>query len=189
MSAGELVVPIGPPGAGKSTFTAARFTEAQRLSLDRFRGMCTDDEHDQSATTAAVELRARVLLERLRRGLVCVADSTNARESHRKDLLTVARRFNRPAVAVLFHTPLAECIRRRPAPFPSDVVFEMFTDIGRSWSVLSREFDCVVHVSPTGEQLFRVGDPPGWVARPAWLADLPARPSGWSLPWTVEYGY
>lgn len=48
-----MVVLIGPPGAGKSTLCAL-WGASQRVSLDRFREMCTDELLDQSATVAAL---------------------------------------------------------------------------------------------------------------------------------------
>jgi hypothetical protein len=178
-----------------------RFERHQVVSLDEFRLQCTDDMADQSATAAVVALRDIVVDQRLRRGLVTVADATNAKPEHRRELLSLARVHRRPIVGVLFHTPLVECICRQadrwPASVyapggravPTDIILGMFVDIGWSWASLAREVDCVVHVSPDGTSAMRVGDIPApGGARAGWLDEIPAIPSADHLPWTVPYG-
>lgn len=121
-----MVVTIGVPGAGKSTFTTRWFTPTQRLNLDTFRGMAADDEHDQTATDVAVCVQDVLLRERCRRGLVTVVDSTNVRHSVRARLLQVAERV--PSVAVVFDIPKEVCHRRnaaRPQPVPAQVIERM----------------------------------------------------------------
>lgn len=190
MPSGELVIPVGPPGAGKTSWTSARFPASQIMSLDVYRGMCTDDVGDQSATPVALSLRDIVLEERLRRGLATVADATNVRRQYRLPLIQAAAFHCRPTVAVLFHTALAECLRRqglRDRQVPEEVIRRMFADVGAYWGSLAREVDCVVHVAPAGTSAYRVGDLPGTGARPAWLDIIPVVPDVSFLPWEPPY--
>jgi len=110
-----LVVLIGVAGSGKSTFANARFRATEVLSSDRFRGLVSDDEGDQEASDDAFSLLHVVLETRLRRGKLCVIDATNVRAEYRAQLLTAARKFGRPAVAIVFDTPKEICIARAAA--------------------------------------------------------------------------
>lgn len=105
-ASGTLIVLVGIPGCGKSTF-AARFPASWRVCLDEYRLAATDDMADQTATPVAAQIQGLLLDARLARGLTTVVDSTNIHEHVRAGLLARARYWQRPAVAVLFDVPLA----------------------------------------------------------------------------------
>ncbi len=46
-----LVVLVGVSGSGKSTFARTHFRPTEIISSDVCRGLVSDDENDQSATT------------------------------------------------------------------------------------------------------------------------------------------
>ncbi|SCL43866.1 Predicted kinase [Micromonospora citrea] len=117
----QLVVLIGPAGAGKSTYAAARYQPHQVYSLDQLRAVVADDDCDQDATTDARAILAAILEARLSRRLVTVVDATNAGVADRAWLLALAGRHQVPATAVVFTTPLRVCLARqanRPGPAP-----------------------------------------------------------------------
>ena len=105
-----LVVLIGPAGSGKSTFAERHFLPTQVLSSDAFRAMVSDDPGDQDATADAFRLLHATARARLRRGRLTVVDATNVVPSARAALLTVAKRYGRPAVAIVFDRPLEVCL-------------------------------------------------------------------------------
>ena len=107
-----LVVLIGPSGGGKSTFAARHFATTQVLSSDALRALVADDANDQTATDAAFELLHSALGMRLARRRLTVVDATSVEGWARERLLAVARRFQRPAAAVVFDLPLATCLVR-----------------------------------------------------------------------------
>ncbi len=107
-----LVVLVGPAGSGKTTFARAHFAPTQILSSDFFRGMVSDDEGDQSASPQAHAILKFVAARRLRRRRLTVVDATNVRRQDRRSLLQLAARLGRPAIAVLFDTPLDVCLER-----------------------------------------------------------------------------
>ena len=116
-----LVLLIGVAASGKSTFAARHFRPTEVLSSDALRAMITDDPHAQGATDDAFDLLHRLLAMRLRRGRRTVVDATNVEGWARAELLGLARRNRRPAVAIVLDLPLDIALERnllRPLPRP-----------------------------------------------------------------------
>ncbi len=109
---GGLVLLVGISGSGKSTFAARHFAPTQVLSSDAMRATVADDPNDQAATGAAFELLHTALSLRLARGRLTVVDATNVERWARGRLLAVARRFGRPASAIVLAVPLDVCLAR-----------------------------------------------------------------------------
>lgn len=121
LPADALVVLIGIAASGKSTFARAHFAPTQVLSSDAFRALIADDPTAQGATDDAFELLHRLLEMRLRRGRLTVVDATNVEDWARRELLEVARRHRRPAIAIVLDVPLPVALERNPlraAPRP-----------------------------------------------------------------------
>ena len=59
LAEGTLVVLVGPPASGKSTWAAEQFPADQVVSSDRLRALVGTGEHDQRAITALAEGAAR----------------------------------------------------------------------------------------------------------------------------------
>lgn len=97
-----LVVLIGPAATGKTTWARQHFEQTQVVSADMCRAMIADDENDQEATRDALRLFHRIIGERLKRGLVTVADSTALSAGAREDLLRDAAMYHRPVIALVF---------------------------------------------------------------------------------------
>ena len=117
---------VGPAGAGKSTWAAARFRATQVVSSDALRAVVADDPTDQGATGDAFRLLHAIVRARLKRGLTAVVDATNLTEGARRPLLAAAAAAGRPAVAVVFDVPLDICLARNASRtdrvVPDDVV-------------------------------------------------------------------
>jgi protein phosphatase len=118
-----LVVLIGIAGSGKSTFATRYFAPTEILSSDALRALISDDPMRQEATDDAFDLLHRILAMRLRRGRLTVVDATNVEDWARAELIGVARRHRRPAVAIVLEVPLqlandrnASRPARRPPP-------------------------------------------------------------------------
>ena len=90
----SLVVLIGPSGSGKSTFARAHFLPSEVLSSDYFRGLVSDDENDQAATTDAFDVLHYVAAKRLDRGRLTVVDATNVQPEARAPLVALARKYH-----------------------------------------------------------------------------------------------
>jgi protein phosphatase len=118
-----LILLVGIAASGKSTFAARHFAPTEVLSSDAMRAMIADDAHAQGATEDAFDLLHRLLAMRLRRGRLTVVDATNVEAWAREELLAVARRHRRPAVAIVLDLPFDVVAARnaaRPAPRPPD---------------------------------------------------------------------
>jgi protein phosphatase len=116
-----LVLLIGVAASGKSTFARTHFAPTEVLSSDQMRAMITDDPAVQGATEDAFDLLHRILELRLRRGRLTVVDATNVEDWARAELVKVARRHRRPAVAIVLDLPLPVALERnaqRAAPRP-----------------------------------------------------------------------
>ena len=101
LPASALVVLVGVSGAGKTTFAARHFGPTQVLSSDAFRAIVADDPADQRATRAAFELLHLAARRRLERGRLTVIDATNVTRPARIQLIAIAERAHRPAVAIV----------------------------------------------------------------------------------------
>jgi protein phosphatase len=107
-----LVLLIGVAGSGKSTFARAHFAPSEIVSSDALRALIAGDPSDQSATADAFDLLHRILAMRLRRGLLTVVDATNVEAWARAQLLDVAWRARRPAVAIILDPGIAVALER-----------------------------------------------------------------------------
>jgi len=105
-----LVLLVGPAGSGKSTFAARHFPGSAVLSSDGFRELLRGDPADQAASEVAFRLLHAAADERLERGHLTVVDATNVAYDAREPLLALARRHERPALAIVFSLSLAECL-------------------------------------------------------------------------------
>lgn len=119
--ADALIVLVGIAASGKSTFARRHFRPTEILSSDALRAMIADDPHAQGATDEAFDLLHRLLEMRLRRGRLTVVDATNVEAWARAELLAIARRHGRAAVAIVLDLPLQVVLARnlgRPLPRP-----------------------------------------------------------------------
>lgn len=139
----SLVVLIGPSGSGKSTFARQHFLPTEVLSSDYCRGLVSDDENDQAATTDAFEVLQFVAAKRLAAGRLTVVDATNVQHEARQPLVALARKFHVLPVAIVFNLPERVCQdRNRSRPdrdFGGHVVRQQRSQLRRSLKTLKRE--------------------------------------------------
>lgn len=105
----KLILPIGPPGVGKTTFgqllvQAGVFDHHAVVSPDHFRHVLTGNRADQSLNSVAFGICHRIVRERMQRRLPVYFDSTNIRSEWRRALVDAARVSQVPIVSVLFRT-------------------------------------------------------------------------------------
>ncbi len=138
-----LVVLIGPSGPGKSSFARKHFLPTETLSSDECRGLVSDDENNQAATTDAFEVLHFIAFKRLAAGRLTVVDATNVQPEARRPLVALARQFHCLPVALVFDLPEKLCHARnqeRPErAFGSHVVRQQSSQLRRSIRGLGKE--------------------------------------------------
>ncbi|MFA6561431.1 MAG: polynucleotide kinase-phosphatase [Verrucomicrobiia bacterium] len=139
----SLVVLIGPSGCGKSTFARRHFKQTEVLSSDFCRGLVSDDENSQTATTPAFEVLHFIASKRLSAGKLVVVDATNVQPEARKPLVALAREYHCLPVAIVLN--LAEKIchernrQRSDRDFGPHVIRQQSQQLRRSLRGLQRE--------------------------------------------------
>jgi protein phosphatase len=139
----SLVVLIGPSGSGKSTFARNHFLPTEVLSSDYCRGLVSDDENDQAATTDAFEVLHFIAAKRLAAGRLTVVDATNVQPEARQPLVALARKFHVLPVAIVFDLPEHVCHERNrnraDRDFGPHVIRQQRSQLRRSLKTLKRE--------------------------------------------------
>jgi len=152
-----IVALVGPSGCGKSTFARTHFLPTEVISSDYCRGLVSDNQNDQEATTDAFELVHYLAAKRLTRGRLTVIDATNVQPEARKPIVELARRHHVFAVAIVLDMPEALCRERnqtRPdRNFGNHVIRNQRLSLQRSLRGLEREGFRYVHVFRSPQQL------------------------------------
>lgn len=139
----SLVVLIGPSGSGKSTFARKHFLPSEVLSSDYCRGLVSDNENDQAATTDAFEVLHYIAGKRLARGRLTVVDATNVQPEARAPLVALARRYHCLPVAIVLNPPEDICHERNrnreDRTFGPHVIRQQRSQLRRALKGLKRE--------------------------------------------------
>lgn len=120
-----LVVLVGPPGSGKSTWAATHYRTTEIVSSDSLRGVVGSGPHDLDASDEAFAVLETIVAARLSRRLSTVVDTLGTDAGRRLRWLELARQAGLPAVAVVLDTPEAVCRARnaeRDVPVPAPVL-------------------------------------------------------------------
>src|SRR5687767_10160120 len=86
-----LVVLVGAAGAGKSTWAAARYRDAEVVSSDALRERVGTGPADLDASTDAFAVLEAIVAARLRRGLTTVVDTLGLDATRRRAWLAAGR--------------------------------------------------------------------------------------------------
>jgi protein phosphatase len=152
-----LVVLIGASGSGKSTFARHHFRATEILSSDTCRGLVSDDENNQAASTDAFDVLHYIAAKRLAAGRLTVVDATNVQSEDRKTLINLARQYHCIPVAIVLNLPERLCHDRnqlRPdRQFGTHVVRRHVQNLRRSLRTLEREGFRHVHILSSLEEV------------------------------------
>jgi protein phosphatase len=146
----SIVVLIGVSGSGKSTFARKHFKPTEILSSDTCRGLVSDDENCQAATTDAFEVLHFIARKRLAAGRLTVVDATNVQPESRKPLVEIARELHCLPVAIVLDLPERVAHDRNKIrsdrDFGPHVIRQQSQQLHRSLRGLEREGFRHVHV-------------------------------------------
>jgi 5,6-dimethylbenzimidazole synthase len=99
-----LIVLVGPPGSGKTTWARRNRKGAVHLPQDGLIGAITPDGFDPAFCPIYKEAEDAVVRVALRSGRTVIADGTNHTRAHRERWLKIAREESSPAIAVVIST-------------------------------------------------------------------------------------
>jgi predicted kinase len=108
------LVLVGLPASGKSTW--ARENGITAISSDALRELLADDATDQTIHREVFRHVRALLRTRIAIGRACTAvDATNLTPRERRPYIEIARKLGARVEAVVFDTPLEECLKRNRA--------------------------------------------------------------------------
>jgi len=110
----RLILTVGLPGSGKSTYLARLGVNA--ISSDEIRRLIADDAHDQTMNARIFHVIRYLVRQRMAAGrAITYVDATHLTPWEREPYIALARRYGCRLDALFFDVPVEICIARNQA--------------------------------------------------------------------------
>ncbi len=110
----KLIITVGLPGSGKSTYLARLGVNA--ISSDEVRRLIADDPHDQSMNARVFSVIRYLIRQRIAAGRPATyVDATHLSRWERKPYAKIAQRYGCTLEALFFDIPVEICLARNQA--------------------------------------------------------------------------
>jgi len=140
-----LVMTIGVPGIGKTTYIDKIYSHLPKVSMDEKRAEL-GDIMDMSKNQKVFSMCQKELADNMRAGVNCVWDATSISRKMRKGLIDIVRQHGGYVSMVYFDSPLEDALERnskRDRQVPKEVIEDYHT---RLQSPKPYEYDRLVVV-------------------------------------------
>jgi predicted kinase len=123
----KLIITVGLPGSGKSTYLARLGVNA--ISSDEIRRLIADDPHDQTMNARIFAVIRYLIRQRIAAARpVTYVDATHLTQWEREPYVKLAQRYGCRLEALFFDVPIDICIARNQARervVPEEIIRKM----------------------------------------------------------------
>lgn len=146
---GNLIIMVGPPGAGKTTIAEEivdKFDNFVIVSPDKIREEVTGDMSNQSQNEVVFGRVYGQLSAYLEDGRNVVYDATNCRSTYRYKIIDTCKDYACNIICLMSTTPISECIRRnneRNRVVPEDVIEKMYFNLRKHPPIIFEGYDLI----------------------------------------------
>ncbi|ACC84375.1 AAA family ATPase [Nostoc punctiforme] len=154
----KLILLIGLPGSGKSTFAKKLLVECPQMSListDAIRGQLFGSQALQGPWVLIWHEIERQFQQAISKTNTAIFDATNAQRRHRREVIAVARNLGfRQITAIWVDTPVWLCLawnKKRSRQVPEEIILRMHRQLRDAPPSLEEGLDGLIRLSEKSE--------------------------------------
>ncbi|MEH2136983.1 AAA family ATPase [Nostoc sp.] len=154
----KLILLIGLPGSGKSTFAKQLLAECPQMSListDAIRGQLFGSQALQGPWLLIWREVERQFQQAIYTANTAIFDATNAQRRHRREVIALARELGFTQItAIWVDTPVWLCLarnKRRSRQVPEEIILRMHRQLRDAPPSLEEGLDGLIRLSEKSE--------------------------------------